>query len=324
MPPKSRICRRGDRRGRDGRRGRGRAPAPTAGCAREHASATRRAFVAVAVHAHRERLEPAQHEVAVERARHRADRVLQEADALGDLGVVRGRRTRRRRRSGRRGTWWSSARRRRRRARAAAAGTAWRTCCRRRRARRARARPRATAAMSTIVSAGWSGVSTHTSAVSSGQSPASASRSVRSATRPLDARRARAPSTTSRNVPPYASSGMTTWSPGREQPQHRVLGGHAAREREPVRARPRATPGTPRARGGWGCRCGRTRSPGARPTASCANVVDSVIGGDHRARRRVGRLAGVDGAGLEARSPSGSVPVTTGRARRGTRARRSG
>ena len=53
--------------------------------------ATACAFVAVPLHAHRERLEPAEHQVAVERARHRADRVLQEPDALGDLGVVGGR-----------------------------------------------------------------------------------------------------------------------------------------------------------------------------------------------------------------------------------------
>ena len=53
--------------------------------------ATAGAFAAVTLHPHRERLEPAQHEVAVERARHRADRVLEEPDPLGELGIVRGR-----------------------------------------------------------------------------------------------------------------------------------------------------------------------------------------------------------------------------------------
>ena len=46
---------------------------------------------AVPFHAHRERLDPAEHQVAVERARHRAGRVLEEADALGDLGIARDR-----------------------------------------------------------------------------------------------------------------------------------------------------------------------------------------------------------------------------------------
>ena len=44
--------------------------------------------VAVALHAHRQRLDPAQHQVAVERAGHGAHGVLEEARALGDAGVV--------------------------------------------------------------------------------------------------------------------------------------------------------------------------------------------------------------------------------------------
>ena len=67
--------------------------------------------------------------------------------------------------------------------------------------------------MSTIVSAGLVGVSTHTSAVPSGQSSSSASRSVRSATvhtMPAGA----STFDTRRNVPPYASSGMITCWPG--------------------------------------------------------------------------------------------------------------
>ena len=43
----------------------------------------------VALHAHVERLQAAQHEEAVERARHAADRVLEEAEALGERVVAR-------------------------------------------------------------------------------------------------------------------------------------------------------------------------------------------------------------------------------------------
>ena len=81
---------------------------------------------------------------------------------------------------------------------------------------------------------------------------------------PVDAGRRVAPAATSRNVPPYASCGSTTWSPGPdERAQHRVLGGHAAREREAARRALERRRGTPRARRGSGCRCGRTRSRGA-------------------------------------------------------------
>ncbi len=50
----------------------------------------RACVLAVAVHPHAERLHAAQHEVAVERRRHRAGRVLREAQALGELVVVDG------------------------------------------------------------------------------------------------------------------------------------------------------------------------------------------------------------------------------------------
>ena len=44
---------------------------------------------AVALHAQRQGLAAAQREEAVERVRDRADRVLQESQLLGELGVVR-------------------------------------------------------------------------------------------------------------------------------------------------------------------------------------------------------------------------------------------
>jgi len=44
----------------------------------------------MALHAHGQCLDAAEHEVAVERARHSTDRVLQEPHPLGDLGVVGG------------------------------------------------------------------------------------------------------------------------------------------------------------------------------------------------------------------------------------------
>ena len=93
---------RGGRRARDRARGR---PRRARAASRTIALRVR----AVPVHAHRERLHPAQHEVAVERRRHRAHRVLQEPHLVGELGVVRPRRSRRRRRSDRRGTSCSSA-----------------------------------------------------------------------------------------------------------------------------------------------------------------------------------------------------------------------
>ena len=98
--------------------------------------------LAVLAHPDGERLQPPEHEPRIERSRHGAERLLQEAEALGDHGVVRareapddvgvptevlGRRMQRRCR---------------RRARAAAGGRASRRCCRRRAARRRRGRHR--------------------------------------------------------------------------------------------------------------------------------------------------------------------------------------
>ena len=109
---------------------------------RSSQTATAHRVLAVLPHAQRERLHAAQDEPAVERARHGAERLLQEVEALRDGRVVRRGEAADRRPSGRRGTSSSSARRRRRRARAAAGDTASRTCCRRRGARRLRARRR--------------------------------------------------------------------------------------------------------------------------------------------------------------------------------------
>ena len=108
---------------------------------------------------------------------------------------------------------------------------------------------------------------------------------------------------------------------GLEQPQHRVLGRHPARRTRTRGARPRATPGTPRTRGGWGCRCARTRSPSACPTSSCTKVDDSVMGVTTAPGRGVGWLAVVDGAGLEA---VGHGVLTRVPDRPGTSTRRSG
>ena len=105
----------------------------------------------MAVHAHRERLQAAQHQPRVERPGNGAERLLEERQPLGDPSSG-SRRSRRRRRSGRRGTSSSSGRRCRRRARAAAGDTESRTCCRRRRARPRRAPTRDAAAMSTMFS----------------------------------------------------------------------------------------------------------------------------------------------------------------------------
>ena len=127
-----------DRRDRGGRRGPGRAPArPRDG--REQVDDGGR-VLAVPIHAHAERLQPAEHEVAVERRRHRADGVLQEPQLVGahvvverdepadDVGVAA--EVLRRRVHDDVGADVA----------AATAGTASRTCCRRPRARRARAR----------------------------------------------------------------------------------------------------------------------------------------------------------------------------------------
>ena len=75
---------------------------------------------AVLPHPHRQRLEPAQQQPAVERPRHAAGRVLQEAISRSASSSSRRSPRRRPRRSARPGTWSSSGRRRPRRAAAAA------------------------------------------------------------------------------------------------------------------------------------------------------------------------------------------------------------
>ena len=110
-------------------------------------------------------------------------------------------------------------------------------------------------------------------------------------------------------MPPYASSGMITWSPGASSAQHRVLGGHAAREREAVRARPRATRGTPRARARVGLPLRRVLV--ARVLADRL-LRERRRRGDrrhHRAGRRVGRPGPRGWRGSRSPSPS-VVPVT--------------
>ena len=168
----------------------------------------------------------------------------------------------------------SSARRRRRRARAGAGGTASRTCCRRRRRAPRACATAATAAMSTIVSSGFVGVSTQTSRVASRHARVERVEVGEVGGAPRRRRSARAPSTTSRNVPPYASSGRTTWSPGRRACA-------APRPRRPCRSRTRgraprlrATRGTPRARA-------RVGLP-VRPYSKPAVLADRVL----RERRR--------------------------------------
>ena len=127
----------------------------------------------------RERLDAAQHQGAVERPGHRADRVLQEAQPLGDA----------RRRSWRRTppttsewppryfvvectTMSAPSVERLLQVRA------WRTCCRRRRARPPACAIAATASMSTILSSGLVGVSIQTSVGRLGWSAASTTRQV--------------------------------------------------------------------------------------------------------------------------------------------------
>ena len=217
-------------RARGARRARGRSPARHAGWPARN-STTFSALSQCRSIRTAERLEPAQR-----RARRRTGRRPRRWRSGGSrpLGERRGRgrrARRRRRRSGRRSTSSWSARRRRRPATAAAGGTATRRCCRRRAARRRRARPPASASMSPMLSSGLVGVSTQTILVSPGRiaartaSTSETGRGVREPPRLLDLGEQPV-------VPPYASSGMTTWSPGAQRPEQGVLGGEAAGERE--------------------------------------------------------------------------------------------
>ena len=221
---------------------------------------------------------PAQHQVAVERARHRAGRVLEEPDPLGDLGIARDGDTRRRRRSGHRGTSWPSARRCRRRARAAAAGTASRTCCRRRRARPAAC---ASSRDRRDVDDGERGIGRRLDPHQRGAvvpRRASASRSVRSATPSTRCPRARAPArpagTCRRTRRREASRGRRARAAAAPRPPP------PCRSRTRTRlARLRATRGTPRSAARVGLPLRAYSKPGCSPTASCANVDDRWIGG---------------------------------------------
>ena len=104
---------------------------------------------------------------------------------------------------------------------------------------------------------------------------------------------------------------------GREQAQHGVLCGHAAREREPVRRAFERRQALLVRAGGSDCRSGRTRSRRARPTVLLDEGRRQGDRGHDRAGRRV-RTPGPSwiGAGLEAVGRS-DVGRTMGRARIG-------
>ena len=174
--------------------------------------------------------------------------------------------------------------------------------------------------MSTIVSAGLVGVSIQTMRVPSGQPRASPSRSVRSAdahSTPVG------PSTcdTSRKVPPYASVGSSTPSPGA------TVRSTASSAAIPLaNANPRAAPSSEARHVSYAIRVGFAvraySNPACSPTAVCTNVDDSVIGGT---------TAPVTGSGgwpwWMARVSNRSLPepsVTGAPSMRGTSARRIG
>ena len=134
----------------------------------------------------------------------------------------------------------------------------------------------------------------------------------------------------SRNVPPYASSGSTTWSPGRHSARTRVSSAASPL----AKAKPRS-PSSSAARLLLQRGAGRVgRAAVLVAAAQPAHAVLLVGGGgvdrrDHRAGHRVGLVARVDGPGLESRlvpmllfahpgetSPPVAVPATR-RASRG-------
>ena len=241
-PPGTTPCRRTGasawprRRGRGARRGPGSAPPSPAG-ARAAAGRPARRCRSAGPSA-RQRLDPAQHQPRVERPGHRAHRVLVVRELARRAARPRPPARRRRRRSGRRGTSSSSARPRRRRARAAAAGTARRTCCRRRAAPRASC---ATCGQRGDVGDAEQRVGRRLDPDHLG--PAGADRGPHRVDvgqpRPVVCSRPQRSSTlaNSRYVPPYASSGMTTWSPGdADRAQQGVLGGQPGGEGQPAAA----------------------------------------------------------------------------------------
>ena len=78
------------------------------------------------------------------------------------------------------------------------------------------------ASMSAMLSSGLVGVSTQTSLVSPGPDRGAHRVEVGDRGRVVPNPQAVATLSNSRNVPPYASSGITTWSPGRHSARMRV------------------------------------------------------------------------------------------------------
>ena len=141
----------------------------------------------------------------------------------------------------------------------AAADTAWRRCCPPPRRRRRRGRSSARAAMSAIRNSGLDGVSTHTMRSWGAMAPDNAARSSRG--------------TAVTRYPPERAPGPAAGRCRRrvvadddvvarlEQPQHRVLGSHPAREGRSVVDAFEVRRGIPRGRSGsgWPSGCTRTR-----------------------------------------------------------------
>ena len=253
---------RGDRRARDASAGPGRARARRrAGAASQTATAS--AFSQCCRIRTASVLIPRRTSHAVERARHGAERLLQEVEALRDGRVVRRREAADDVASGRRGTSSSSARRRRRRARAAAAGTASRRCCRRPGARRPRARRRPRRGCRRRSASG--------STASRSRPSASSRRGARrgsansSAGHVLEAVALRLVDLRGHPVDAAVDVGDQDDALARVDEVHqRRRRAEAGRERDPVLGRlerARAQPGAPCASG---CSRGRSRSPCAR------------------------------------------------------------
>jgi hypothetical protein len=272
------ICRRGDGVLRGGSRGRGSTPAPPRG-ARPATRRSSRAFSAVPLHAHGQRLGAPQHEEAVEGRRHRAHGVLQEPQALV--------RARRRRSSSAPPTTSECPLRyfvdecttavapsHSGRCSTGVAKVLSTTTGTPRGLRHARTR----AAMSNTLSIGLVGVSSHTILVGPGGWP--------------PRKRARSLMSTKVEVHAHGAHHLVEDAEGAAVhvvAAHHVVagaracagwrGGRAARaEGEPVLGA--LERGERRLRGcrAWGCGCGRTRSPCGRPGRRWAKVLDSTMG----------------------------------------------
>ena len=256
MPPKSRICRAAtsDVVGIQHRRRPRRARAAVCAIAF--------AFVAVRAHADRERLHAPQHEVAVERRRHRAHRVLQEPHLVGPLGVVE--------RDEPADDVGVAAEVLRRRVHDDVGAERERLLQVRRRERVVDDDARVALVRELRdrldVDDRQHRVGRRLDPHQPGLGRATRPRARRDRagrTRSTRCRAARARARSSRNVPPYASLPMIDVVAGVERAQDRVLGREAAREPEAVRARLRATRRTSPSRCASDCRCARTRSRGA-------------------------------------------------------------